>query len=105
MVNKGTVIMGDSNLNRIPAVTQDVLQMDSFPGASFYHAAAILRKKRRDTTVRKLVLSLGINKKSQHSQKMAIKQLQGMFTAAKEAFPTAKIWIPLSTVHRAWTHN
>lgn len=94
MVRKKWLIMGDSNVATFPAYSNLDLQIDSFPGANFVHAESLLKKAVTHTNVEKLVLSFGINHRTQKLKQTAIKQLQRAVHAAKVRFPYAEIWIP-----------
>lgn len=94
-VRKKWLIMGDSNLARFPGYSIPDLQIDSFPGANFRHAQALMAKSTSQLTVEKLVLAFGINCRGQRAKETAIKQMQGAFRAAKKYFPYAEIWIPV----------
>lgn len=94
-VNKKWVFLGDSNLSRIPPHTISNLQIESFPGANFRHIQEVLQKATVHVKVEKLVLSFGINCRSQKAKETAVKQLQGAIREAKKRFPHSEIWIPL----------
>ena len=92
---KPYIILGDSNLSRIQSHSRSNLQIDSYPGATFYHIAGLLEKTQQNSKVEKVLLSVGINNKDQHPKRTAIKQLQSMVRVTKSTFPAAEIWIPL----------
>lgn len=94
-VRKKWLIIGDSNLSRIPTYHIPDLQVDSFPGATFLHAETLLNKASINTKVEKVVLAFGMNHRDQKVKETAIKQLQRAVKAAKDRFPYAEIWIPL----------
>ncbi|KAK1875431.1 Collagen alpha-1(XXVII) chain, partial [Dissostichus eleginoides] len=52
-VGKKWLIMGDSNLARFPLFSINELQIDSYPGATFRHAEAIIQKATSSTVVEK----------------------------------------------------
>lgn len=95
IVRKKWLILGDSNLARIPGYDVPDLQIESYPGATFRHAQALMAKSSCHVLVEKLVLSFGLNCKAQKAKETAIRQLQGAVRAAKKKFPSAEIWIPL----------
>ena len=88
------LIMGDSNLSRIPSFQTPDMQIESYPGATFLHAEVLMKKTKMMIKVEKVVLSFGINNKNQKLKETAIKQLQRAVKAAKETFPYAEIWVP-----------
>lgn len=94
-VQKKWVILGDSNLARISGYPIQDLQIDSYPGANFRHAQALLSKATSQVMVEKLVLSFGINCRGQRAKETAIKQMQAAIRTARKTFPHAEIWIPV----------
>ncbi|MGL5128560.1 MAG: hypothetical protein ACRC7D_10460, partial [Aeromonas popoffii] len=64
-VKKPIILMGDSNLSRIPYMVNSQVQVDSFPGAKFLHVANVLQKLTPNLQVQKVVLSVGINNREQ----------------------------------------
>lgn len=100
LVRKKWIIIGDSNLASFPSYQIPDLQIDSFPGANFVHAEALLKKAVVHSNVEKLVLAFGINHRSQKMKQTAIKQLQRAVHAAKIRFPYAEIWVPEINFYR-----
>lgn len=94
-VSKKFLIIGDSNLSRIGDFDFQDLQIDSYPGATFRHAEALLSKSTSTTNVERVILAFGINHKSQDASKTAIKQLQLAVNRAHEAFIGAQIFVPI----------
>lgn len=90
------IIMGDSNLARLPAIPDVRVQVDSFPGAKIAHAANILRHKTKPCPmVTTAILSFGINDKDSANPSLLTKSLGSLYNAAKTAFPNAIIYMPL----------
>lgn len=87
--------LGDSNLNRFPAYQNQDIQIDSYPGASFYHFQHILDKTPIHPSVKVVVLSVGINNRDQDPHKTSIKQLRILYRRAESVFPNANIYLPL----------
>ena len=94
-VTKPILIIGDSNLCRIPQYSHTAIQIDSFPGANFLHIGKILQKLPPHPHTQKVILSVGINNKEQHPHKTAIKQLQFLWRIANTTFPNATIYTPI----------
>lgn len=94
-VSRKWLVLGDSNVARFPTHSVADLQIDSYPGANFHHAQAILAKALIDTQVEKVVLAFGINCRAQRAKETAIKQLQAAVRETKKRFPHSEIWIPL----------
>lgn len=93
-VGRKWLIVGDSNLSRIPGHQIPDLQIDSYPGANFRHAEALMAKSTSQVVVEKVVLAFGINCRGQKARETSIKQLQGAVRAAKRKFRYAEIWVP-----------
>lgn len=98
--NKKWVIMGDSNLRRFPQYSIPDLQIDSYPGATFRHATALISKTTPNKDVEKIVLAFGINNRQQKGKETCIKQLQAAICNAKRRFPYAEVWVPLVNYSR-----
>lgn len=94
-VNKKWLVVGDSNLARIPPFTIRDLQIDSYPGGNFRHAQAFISTATSQVTVEKVVLAFGINCRLQKPKQTAIKQMQAAVRAAKRQFPYSEIWVPV----------
>lgn len=88
------IIVGDSNVSRLPPFADDSLQIDSFPGAKWWHAENLLERATTDTSVTTLVLSFGINNRSQRDKNVPILELKRALRAAREKFPEADIFVP-----------
>lgn len=90
-----TLIIGDSNLNRIPPFNNPNIQVDSYPGATFYHLTKVLEKTPIHTDTATVVLSVGLNNKDHDPFQTSLKQLSVMHKEAKKTFPNATIYIPV----------
>ncbi|PWA28941.1 hypothetical protein CCH79_00019464 [Gambusia affinis] len=97
VVRKKWLIIGDSNLSNLPPFFCKDLQIDSYPGAHFRHAQALVEKSRpvQGLVVEKVVLSFGINSRANKSRETTVKNLQGALRSTKRKFPYAQIWIPM----------
>lgn len=93
-VQKKWLILGDSNLARIPGYAIPDLQIESYPGANFRHAQALMEKSLGSNGVEKLVLSFGLNCRAQKAKETSVKQMQAAVRTAKKRFPHSEIWIP-----------
>ena len=96
-VEKRCLIVGDSNLSRIPEYSIPDLQIESYPGANFRHMQALFEIAHVpwDLVVQNVVIAAGINAKGQNIKETAVKQLQRALKMAKHRFPSAVIWVPL----------
>ncbi|KAF3836286.1 hypothetical protein F7725_028844 [Dissostichus mawsoni] len=59
---KPILILGDSNINRIPPHTNRKLQLDSYPGAKVYHLMELFKRTPPIPTAKIVIISIGINK-------------------------------------------
>ncbi|TNN26528.1 hypothetical protein EYF80_063334 [Liparis tanakae] len=100
-VTRQWLIIGDSNISRLPAHKVQNLQLDSFPGATFQQAGDILQKIQTTQGVSKVILSFGFNDRTQKSSEGPTEQLLGMLSTARQKFPKAEIFIPQVNFSRA----
>ena len=92
---RATLIMGDSNLLRLPPFLLDHVQVDCYPGAKFYHANNILAKMTAPALhVKRVVLSFGLNNRADQTD-TSTRQALDMFNKACVAFPHGSIRVPL----------
>ena len=93
---KSIVILGDSNLSRIPHFEDPKIQIDSFPGAGIHHMRSILKELKPHKLVKEVILSVGLNNcLGRLLPSTTDKQLGLLVTIAKRAFPNAIIRIPV----------
>ena len=88
------LILGDSNLAKIPHYSLRDVQIDSFPGATFKHAYHILEKAVLTDTVDTVILAFGINHRKQSTAANTTELLKAV-TMAETRFPGARILVPL----------
>ena len=94
--HKPTLLIGDSNLSRIPVFKDPALQADSYPGATMDHITEILRKRNPAPNVDRVVLALGLNNCLKTNSEITMKKcLQRLTKATEEVFPNADMYIPL----------
>ncbi|XP_047227504.1 uncharacterized protein LOC124871921 [Girardinichthys multiradiatus] len=93
-IRKKWLIVGDWNVVRFPQFEAENLQVDGFPGARWRHAEALLRKAMVDCPVEKIILSFGINNRSQRDKRSTIREIKNTLTVANIRFPQATIYIP-----------
>ena len=92
------VIIGDSNLGRIPTFDIQDLQIDSFPGAKLQHAANLIEKATVGTKVEKIVLAFGLNNRTQRLRISAMRECARVSQVTQEKLPDAQVWIPLINI-------
>lgn len=97
---KKWLYIGDSNLSRFPSYEESHIQIESYPGARFEHAEALLARTPVSPGVEKLILSFGINHKSDDAEKVTIPQIRKVLLVAKVAFPKARVLIPVLSFSR-----
>ncbi|XP_025760469.1 uncharacterized protein LOC109200623 [Oreochromis niloticus] len=93
-VKEPWLVVGDSNVSRLPPFAADSLQIDGFPGAKWWHAEYLLEKATIATPVTKLILSFGINNRSQRDKNMPVVELKRALKVARQKFPEANIYVP-----------
>ena len=89
------LILGDSNLNRLPAVLSGDVQVDCYPGAKIKHATVIINSVAvPNLQVRCLILSFGLNN---HGSPPAYSHPEAdvMLRRARATFPRASVLVPL----------
>lgn len=89
------VIIGDSNVSRIPAFSIPDLQIDSFPGAKFQHAGNLIEKATIALEPEVLVLSFGINNRSQRCLTSTNREIQRAYRMARTRLPHTEVVMPL----------
>lgn len=94
MLAEKNLILGDSNLSRFPQHWNKHLQIDSFPGGNFRHAAAFISSATCSVAPRNIILAFGLNHRSQNARVTACKQLQAALKATGQRFPAARVMIP-----------
>lgn len=93
------IIAGDSNISRLPRIYDNRIQVDCYPGANLSNANNILRNQTPVShAVTKVLLSFGLNNRTQKKPSILKKDLHGMLEAAKIAFPQAEILIPVINI-------
>lgn len=88
------LIIGDSNVYKLPAHNIEDLQVDAFPGGTFRNADLLMNKTTSEVTVQKVILAFGINNRVQKTQETAIKQLQRALRSVRLTFPSADVFVP-----------
>ncbi|KAL2076559.1 hypothetical protein ACEWY4_027845 [Coilia grayii] len=92
---KPTLIIGDSNLARIEPFEYQDVQIESYPGTTFFHAETLLRDATVHSTINNIILSFGINCRTKKVKETTIKQIQRTIKITKDRFPEAHIYIPI----------
>ena len=90
------LVLGDSNMARLPAILDEWVQVDCFPGANISHATHLLKHNTPTTgEVEKVILSFGINDKRRGNPSLLDNSLEKLIQVSKATFPNAKIHIPV----------
>ncbi|XP_023805360.1 altered inheritance of mitochondria protein 3-like [Oryzias latipes] len=93
-IQQKKVIIGDSNISRLPPFKGGNVQLDSFPGARWHHAEFLLKTATFQTEPEVLLLSFGLNNRSQRDKKAPVKEMIKALTVAGQRFPDATILVP-----------
>lgn len=94
--NRSILIIGDSNIARLPVIPDDRIQVDSYPGANLSQATYLLKHNTPNSNnVTKVILSFGINNRNQRLSIAFKKDLSDLLKTAKTTFPQAEIFIPV----------
>lgn len=95
------LIVGDSNLARLPLIQNLQVQVDCYPGANLAQAAHLIRYNTPiSNEVQQVILSFGINDKDQNNVTLLTQRLQRLLSAASLTFPLAEIFVPLINFSR-----
>lgn len=95
-VIKPIVIAGDSNLARIPTFNNSKVQVDSFPGANFYHLTGVLEKLPPNPDTEKVIVSAGLNNcLAKQLPTRTWKQLLLLLGVVRSRFPNADVHVPV----------
>ena len=97
-ITKSILVIGDSNLSKIKEVSRSVaskIQIISYPGAKFEHLYEILKKQKTAIDqVTHVVLSIGVNNRSQSATATANKNIKSLHFQATKTFRKAQICYP-----------
>lgn len=91
------LVLGDSNVHRIPVVKDDRIQVVAYPGARWGNALNILQQGTPVTqATQAVVLSFGTNDALLGKLGLSIaKTIKGALGAAQKKFPNARVLVPL----------
>lgn len=96
LVGGSVVILGDSNLSRIPEYDCPWVEIHSLPGAQLHHLGGLIKKLGPHPLVQKVVLAVGLNNCLRLNEVTTIKkQLQQLTAGVHKKFPVAEIFVPL----------
>ena len=87
--NRDIIIIGDSNLNKIPKITDGRIQIESYSGMNLEWAETVLRRTEKNETATHLILSVGINNRNQKKMQTSITAVRKLRATAKRQFPNA----------------
>jgi hypothetical protein len=95
---KPIFIIGDSYLStmkNVKASVADKIQIISYPGGNFSHLYDIFKKQTKPIPkVDYLIMSTGINNRSQNAQSTANKKISSLYYQAHNTLPNAKLFYP-----------
>ncbi|KAI4808575.1 hypothetical protein KUCAC02_000632, partial [Chaenocephalus aceratus] len=96
------LIVGASNIARLPLVRDSRVQVDSFPGANVSQAATLIRNKTPTSPgVQQVVLSFGFNDREKRNPTLLEDNFLRLWNAARETFPNAVIYSPIINISDA----
>ena len=96
-VDKTWLIIGDSNVSKVPVHQCPILQIESYPGANFHHALTLFQTviPRQDVVVKKIIMSFGINSRRDSNIDAQAGYARDAFETALSRFPRADIAVQL----------
>lgn len=94
-LKKKFIIIGDSNVARLPVDHCPELQTDSFPGAKLQHSANLIEKAILVLEPEKIVTSFGFNNRQQRFRIAAIIELQRVRNVADRRLPNTEVFFHL----------
>jgi len=94
-IEKPILVMGDSNLSKITATTNKLVQVESYPGARICHASTLLKNYSFPQHPQKIILSFGINNRSSEPRTTSFQNLRTLIGTTAKKFPKAEIFFPL----------
>lgn len=92
-VTRKWLIIGDSNVCKLPAYTNEHLPIDGFPGATFRNVELLMDKTTAQVDVEKVIVAVGLNNRVQKTRETALKQLQSAMNNVRRTFPSAEIFV------------
>ncbi|XP_078807140.1 uncharacterized protein LOC144994175 isoform X2 [Oryzias latipes] len=99
-IHQETVIVGDSNVGRLPPFKADNTQVDSFPLATWHHAEFLLKNATCHTQPKTILLSFGIHQRTHKDKDIPVIEMFQTFEVAERLFPEANIIIPMISYSR-----
>ncbi|XP_078786263.1 uncharacterized protein LOC144981779 isoform X1 [Oryzias latipes] len=94
-IHQETVIVGDSNVGRLPSFKADHIQVDSFPQATWQDAEFLLKNATCHTQPKTILLSFGIHQRTHKDKDIPVIEMFHTFEVAEQLFPEANIVVPM----------
>lgn len=89
---RSILILGDSNMSRLPRIQDDRVQMDCYSGAQLAHACHLLRNKTRvSPQVGQVILGFGLNNRTQQNPALLTSLVKRLIMVTKATFPAARV--------------
>ena len=102
---KKIVILGDSNLARIPPFQYNSCQVEAFPGAKMYHISHLLKKyELKENIPQIMVVNVGLNDVTSVSSKIK-RDLTELIDVLQRNFSTTQIYFVPVQVHSKHRHE
>lgn len=97
--SREVLILGASNISRLPLVHDPRVQVDSFPGANLTQAATIIRKNTVTSPgLQKVVLLFGLSDWNIRDSTLLVNDLRRLLNAARDTFPNADIRVHIINI-------
>ncbi|KAL3048734.1 hypothetical protein OYC64_007319 [Pagothenia borchgrevinki] len=93
--NREILIIGSSNISRLPPIQDMKIQVDSYPGANLIQRIHILKYKTPTTVnTKKVILCFGLNDRNQDNTALLKNNMNQLLSSARDTFPNATLHIP-----------
>ncbi|GAA6106737.1 uncharacterized protein LOC105009030 isoform X1 [Tachysurus ichikawai] len=100
------LILGDSNLSRLPRINNPAVQVDCYPGAKLSHAHYLIKYKTPTSMdTQRVVLSFGLNDRTTKYPALYQQQITKLIHAAGDTFPNATLHVPSVNFDRRLPHG
>ncbi|KAJ4924494.1 hypothetical protein JOQ06_003450 [Pogonophryne albipinna] len=98
-LSREILIVGASNISRLPLIRDIRVQVDSYPGANLSQATAMIRNRTPTSPgVHKVILPFGLNDRDRGNTTLFESKLQKLLQSTKDTFPNAAIYIPIINI-------
>ncbi|KAK1900737.1 Fructose-16-bisphosphatase class 1 1 [Dissostichus eleginoides] len=93
--SREVLVIGDSNISRLPPINDTRIQVDGYPGANLIQAIHLIKYKTPTSTdTKKVLLGFGLNDRNKNNTSILNNNLNQLLSSARDTFPNATIHIP-----------